>query len=88
MSPKTVLVIGASKGGIGDAIAIEFSRKGYRVFATARSVERIEHLRRLDIEVLILDVTSQELIETAAAEVAKFTGGSLDFLVNCAGLGR
>lgn len=88
MAGKTALVIGASKGGIGDAIAKEFLRKGCRVFATARSIEKVEHLQQIGIEVLTLDVTSSKSIDDAAAEITKQTGGSLDILVNSSGLGR
>lgn len=88
MARKTVLVIGASKGGIGDAIAKEFLRKGCRVFATARSIEKVEHLQEIGIEVLTLDVTSSKSIDDATAEITKQTGGSLDILVNSSGLGR
>jgi 1-acylglycerone phosphate reductase len=88
MAPKTALVIGASKGGIGDAIAKEFLQRGCRVFATARSIEKVEHLQHLGIEVLALDVTSSESIDGAVVAIAKLIGGSLDFLVNSAGVGR
>ncbi|KFX96316.1 hypothetical protein V490_03394 [Pseudogymnoascus sp. VKM F-3557] len=87
MGRKTVLVIGASKGGIGDAIAKEFLRKGCRVFATARSIEKVEHLQQISIEVLTLDVTSSKSIDDATAEITRQTGGSLDILVNSSGLG-
>lgn len=88
MARKTALVIGASKGGIGDAIAQEFLRKGCRVFATARSISKVEHLQQLGIEVLTLDVTSSKSIDAAAAEITRQTGGSLDILVNSSGLGK
>jgi 1-acylglycerone phosphate reductase len=88
MVRKTALVIGASEGGIGDAIAKEFLRKGCRVFATARSIEKVDHLQQIGIEVLILDVTSSESIDDATAEITRQTGGSLDILVNSAGLGQ
>lgn len=88
MIRKNALVIGASEGGIGDAIAKEFLRQGCRVFATARSIEKVSHLQQLGIEVLVLDVTSSESIADATAEITKRTSGLLDILVNCAGLGE
>lgn len=88
MAPQTVLVIGASKGGMGDAIAQESLRRGCRVFATARSLEKMEHLRTIGIETLILDVTSTKSIANAVAEVTKHTEGKLDILYNCSGLGK
>jgi 1-acylglycerone phosphate reductase len=88
MSKKTVLITGASAGGIGDALAQEFHSRGLRVFATARSLERIQHLEEMGMEVWILDVTSKESINETAARVRELTGGSLDFLVNNAGVGQ
>lgn len=88
MSQKTVLITGCSEGGIGAALAAEFHRRGCRVFATARDVSRMESLAksRPGLETLALDVTSDESISAAAAVVAGATGGSLDMLVNNAGV--
>jgi 1-acylglycerone phosphate reductase len=88
MSKKTVLITGASTGGIGDALALEFHIRGLRVFATARSLEKIQHLKELGMEVWTLDVTSQESINETAIKVRELTSGSLDFLVNNAGVGQ
>lgn len=85
---KSVLISGCSKGGIGDALAQEFHKKGLRVFATARDLAKIEHLKAIGLEVLQLDVTSSESIRNAVDEVHKVTGGRLDFLVNNAGSGK
>lgn len=84
---KSVLITGCSKGGIGDAIAQEFHKRGVRVFATPRNLAKVEHLRALGLEVLQLDVLSADSIQIAGAEVRKATGGTLDFLVNNAGAG-
>jgi 1-acylglycerone phosphate reductase len=85
---KSVLITGCSKGGIGDALAQEFHNKGLRVFATARDLAKVEHLKAMGLEVLQLDVTSQESIQNAMDEVQKAAGGKLDFLVNNAGSGK
>lgn len=85
---KTALITGCSEGGIGDAIAQEFHKNGVRVFATARNLTKIEHLRALGLEVLQLDVLSPESIQMAVVDVQKATGGTLDFLVNNAGAGE
>jgi len=84
---KSVLITGCSAGGIGDALAQEFHRQGLQVFATARNLEKISHLKDLGLDVLQLDVLSPTSIENAAREVAEKTGGKLDFLVNNAGMG-
>ncbi len=85
---KSVLITGCSEGGIGDALAIEFHSKGARVFATARNISKMKHLKAIGIETLSLDVTSPLSIDTAVATIDKATGGKLDILVNNSGIGR
>lgn len=83
---KTVLITGAGVGGIGEALAKEFHRKGYRVFATARRLETITELEdTLGLEILQLDVTNTHNIQSVRDEIAHRTGGKLDVLVNNAG---
>ncbi|KAL2071760.1 hypothetical protein VTL71DRAFT_12995 [Oculimacula yallundae] len=84
---KYALITGCSAGGIGDALAQEFHAKGVHVFATARTLSKISHLKNLGLTTLELDVTSSKSIEAAITEVTKITGGKLDFLVNNAGMG-
>ncbi|KAA1470934.1 NAD(P)-binding protein, partial [Dentipellis sp. KUC8613] len=59
---------------------------GYRVFATARNPKSMEDLAEQGIETLSLDVTKQESIKAARDKVAELTGGSLNILVNNAGV--
>ncbi|KAB8297997.1 hypothetical protein EYC80_001770 [Monilinia laxa] len=87
MSQKTVLITGCSEGGIGDALARSFHRKGLRVFATARNILKIEHLKKLGLDTLPLDVTDATSIKAAVERVKLETGGTLDFLVNNSGAG-
>ncbi|OTA98276.1 hypothetical protein M426DRAFT_17566 [Hypoxylon sp. CI-4A] len=86
MGLKTVLITGCGPGGIGSALAVEFHMRGHRVFATGLSESLLAHLRDRDIETVILDVTSQSSIEQAASHVSKLTGGTLDILINNAGI--
>ncbi|KAF7528583.1 hypothetical protein G7054_g10111 [Neopestalotiopsis clavispora] len=86
MAPKTVLITGCSDGGIGAALAAEFHAQGCRVFATARNVDKMQSLRVLGVETMAMDVTSDASIAAAVAEVEGATGGSLDYLVNNAGV--
>jgi NAD(P)-dependent dehydrogenase (short-subunit alcohol dehydrogenase family) len=87
MTPsKTFLITGASKGGIGDALAREFHGRGFRVFASVRTPSKADHLKELGIEIVQLDVTSSESIRSAAREVRETTGGTLDILVNNSGV--
>lgn len=84
----SVLITGCSEGGIGDYLVRDFHNRGFRVFATARDLKKVEHLKRLGLEVLALDVTSSESIDAAVDDVKAITGGALDFLVNNSGSGR
>lgn len=87
MAPKSILVTGCSKDGIGDGLAREFKSRGLRVFAAGRDPAKLAHLHDLGITVLILDVTDSESIATAAATVRQATEGrGLDILVNNAGV--
>lgn len=85
--PKSVLIIGCSEGGIGDALAQEFQKKGFRVFATARNTTRIAHLKDMGMATVALDVVSKDSIARAVEVVGQATGGPLDFLVNNSGAG-
>jgi len=60
MTAKIVLITGSSEGGIGDALAKEFHKKGLRVFTTAPNLTKVQHLKDLGLEVLPLDVTDDE----------------------------
>lgn len=88
MAQKSVLITGCSAGGIGDALAQTFHRRGLRVFATARNLSKIEHLTKLGIEVFKLDVVDSASVKDVAQKVSNATGGTLDILVNNAGTGR
>ncbi|KAK9234169.1 hypothetical protein V1525DRAFT_391717 [Lipomyces kononenkoae] len=84
---KTVLITGCSTGGIGWAMAKNFHQRGFYVFATARNPSKTGDLADIsDIEILELDVTNPKTIARCKEIVAKRTGGSLDVLVNNAGV--
>ncbi|KAM5347959.1 hypothetical protein ACJ41O_007783 [Fusarium nematophilum] len=86
-SQKTALVTGTSKGGLGDFLAQELHKRGFRVFATARSPAKVEHLKEMGLEIVHLEVTDLESIKKAAEQVGEATGGKLDILVNNSGVG-
>jgi 1-acylglycerone phosphate reductase len=86
--PKTVLITGGSEGGIGEALARQFHTRGLRVFATALDLREVEGLKAMGITVLSLDITDSDSIAEVVASVSKATGGTLDFLVNNAGIGE
>jgi NAD(P)-dependent dehydrogenase (short-subunit alcohol dehydrogenase family) len=74
---SSVLITGASRG-IGRATALELSRRGHRVIATARSVEALKDLP-VDMR-LRLDVTDQASVDAAVAAAEE-----IDVLVSNAG---
>ncbi|KAJ4007406.1 hypothetical protein NW752_007615 [Fusarium irregulare] len=85
-SKRSILITGCSQGGAGNALALEFASKGFRVFATARSLNTITNLSEKGIETLTLDVTKPGSIASLKAEITTRTGGSFDILFNNAGV--
>ncbi|EHK23013.1 uncharacterized protein TRIVIDRAFT_60168 [Trichoderma virens Gv29-8] len=83
---RSVLITGCSQGSAGNALALEFASKGFRVFATARSQKTLDNLREKGIETLVLDITSAESIRTLVEEITTRTQGRLDILYNNAGI--
>ena len=78
-SGRAVLVVGASLGGIGSAIAAGFRSAGAAVTITGIENEPVENERgRYPYE--RLDVTDTGAVERLAARIER-----LDVLVNCAG---
>lgn len=89
MASRTVLISGASTG-LGRATAVRMANAGWDVFAGVRRAEDGEAVRGESperIRPVILDVTDQGTIDSAAAEVREHTAdGGLDGLVNNAGI--
>jgi NAD(P)-dependent dehydrogenase (short-subunit alcohol dehydrogenase family) len=80
MKTKIALVTGASSG-IGEATANRLARAGYKVYGTSRRGAQAGHR---SYAMLPLDVTSDESVATAVAEVLRLDG-RIDLLVNNAG---
>lgn len=76
----TVLITGCSEGGMGAALAEEFHRTGYSVYATARDQSKMASLSALGIKTMALDIQSQESIDQCVESIRH-----LDILVNNAG---
>lgn len=85
---KTALVTGAGIGGIGGGLATEFHNQGYFVFCAVRRPDSIKELIKPGMVIIKLEVTDTESIKAAAAQVAEVTGGTLDVLVNNAGVAK
>jgi NAD(P)-dependent dehydrogenase (short-subunit alcohol dehydrogenase family) len=73
-----VVVIGASRGGIGAAIAEGFAARGASVTITGLEPEPVGVP---ELAYLVLDVTDEEAVSDFARRV-----GALDVVVNCAGV--
>jgi NAD(P)-dependent dehydrogenase (short-subunit alcohol dehydrogenase family) len=83
---KTVLITGASSG-IGEATAEYFLEKGWRVCASARSVEKLgAWSSRAEVIGLPLDVANENSVHSAIAEAVRLAG-TIDVVVNNAGIG-
>ncbi|MBO3733537.1 SDR family NAD(P)-dependent oxidoreductase [Glycomyces niveus] len=88
---KNIAVITGANKGIGIEIARGLGRKGFTVLVGARSEERGEaaaaelRAERLDARFLHLDVTDEAVVAAAAKRVED-EFGSLDVLVNNAGI--
>lgn len=80
LDKRSVLITGCSDGGLGAALAIEFHKNGFHVYATARNPSKMKHLASRGVETLTLDVLDDASIKACVAKVP-----SLDILVNNAG---
>jgi 1-acylglycerone phosphate reductase len=69
---KSVLITGCSVGEIGDVLAQSFHRRGLRVFATARNLSKIQHLKEMGMELVELDVTDAGSRKSAVEHVKAF----------------
>ncbi|HEY3330898.1 MAG TPA: oxidoreductase [Capsulimonadaceae bacterium] len=82
---KTALVTGASSG-IGETTAVALNDAGYVVYAGARRVERMDHLREAGIRPVALDVTDEASIQRAIGRIRE-ESEPVSVLVNNAGYG-
>ena len=90
---RTVLITGTSSG-FGLLATVELARRGWRVSATMRNVERKGRLEtaleeagvRANVEIVSLDVTQPASVREAVGTVLHATGGRLDALVHNAGV--
>jgi dehydrogenase/reductase SDR family protein 7B len=88
---KTVWITGASSG-IGEALAIEWSRRGARVVLSARNVAELERVRASCEDpqrhlVKRLDLTDAASIAEVAGEVLREVA-AIDVLVHCGGVSQ
>lgn len=85
---KTILITGCSSG-IGQAAAMAFRDKGWRVIATARRQSDIDRLASdLGVEAIALELGDLASVEACARQVLSMTAGRLDALYNNAAYGQ
>ena len=83
---KVILITGTSTG-IGLELAVELAKRGARVFASMRNVDKAEALQfaatsaGVAVELVALDVTSEESVVEGVARV-KSAAGRIDVVVN------
>ena len=77
-------VVTACNRGLGLEFARQLSGRGDRVIATARDPESATELKRLDVEVVQLDVADAASVDRLAAALAE---EPVDVLINNAGVG-
>ncbi|KAF5544158.1 1-acyldihydroxyacetone-phosphate reductase [Fusarium phyllophilum] len=84
--PKFALVTGCGRGGIGEALVMEYRRLSIHAIATVLPHESSHHLSQAGITCFPLDVTVDDSISELKIKVQEITGGHLHILVNCAGI--
>tara|TARA_B100000214_G_C23921826_1_gene606454 strand:+ start:520 stop:1257 length:738 start_codon:yes stop_codon:yes gene_type:complete len=84
---KNIIVTGAS-GGIGNAIVEKLSQQGANILATGTKLEKLEKLKNKfsSVKILKFDISSHDKIESFVEEATQTLGGSLDCVVNNAGV--
>jgi 3-oxoacyl-[acyl-carrier protein] reductase len=84
---KNIIVTGAS-GGIGNSIVEKLNQNGANVLATGTRIEKLEELKKKfnNIKILKFDISQHEKIEEFIENATKQLGGSLDCIVNNAGI--
>ena len=84
---KNIIVTGAS-GGIGNSIIKRLNDNGANILASGTRIEKLEELKSKfkSIKVLKFDISQNEKIEDFIENASKELGGTLDCLINNAGI--
>jgi 3-oxoacyl-[acyl-carrier protein] reductase len=87
LKDKNIIVTGAS-GGIGNSIVEKLSQNGANILATGTRIEKLKELKEKfsNIKILKFDISQHEKIEEFIENATKELGGSLDCIVNNAGI--
>ena len=84
---KNIIVTGAS-GGIGNSIVKKLNEAGANILASGTRIEKLEELKKNfeNIKILKFDISQSDKIEEFIENATNELGGSLDGLVNNAGI--
>ena len=84
---KNIIVTGAS-GGIGNSIINKLYMSGANILATGTKIEKLKELKKKfdKINVLPFDISQSDKIEEFIENATQELGGSLDCIVNNAGI--
>jgi 3-oxoacyl-[acyl-carrier protein] reductase len=84
---KNIIVTGAS-GGIGNSIVEKLYEQGANILATGTRFEKLEELKKKfnSIKILKFDISQHEKIEEFINKASEELGGSLDCMINNAGI--
>ena len=90
---STISVVTGANSGIGRATAIHLAAQGHVVYGTVRSRDKAGKLLAMaaaagvEVNLVELDVASDDSVRAGFAEIMAATGGVVDVLVNNAGVG-
>ena len=87
LKDKNIIVTGAS-GGIGNSIIRKLNQAGANILASGTRIEKLEELKGKysNIKILKFDISQSDKIEEFVEHATKELGGSLDCIVNNAGI--
>jgi 3-oxoacyl-[acyl-carrier protein] reductase len=87
LKKKNIIVTGAS-GGIGNAIIKKLSKAGANILASGTRIEKLEELKKNfeGLKILKFDISQSDKIEEFIENATSELGGSLDGIVNNAGI--
>jgi len=87
LKDKNIIVTGAS-GGIGNSIVERLNQNGANILATGTRIEKLEELKKKfdNIKILKFDISQHDKIEEFIENATKELGGSLDCIINNAGI--
>jgi 3-oxoacyl-[acyl-carrier protein] reductase len=87
LKDKNIIITGAS-GGIGNSIVKKLYESGANILASGTRNEKLEELKKQyeRINILKFDISKSEKIEEFIENATRLLGGSLDCIVNNAGI--